>query len=165
MKTKKITLLKTVFNRFLITILFVISFSICFSQENIDTLKRIFSSKAFTLEEEYIGDWGGYLHSFTFSADNNNLRIKWENPELLKNPRELNVILPLVKLKNLEKIFTDGSSKINTSQKGSTEHIIYKFKNKEITYIIDDKFSMVFNDDFKAWKEMLLLEQKKQEKN
>jgi hypothetical protein len=132
-------------------------------QGNNYSIKEILTSKNFTLEEDYVGDWGGHLHTFTFTVHGKDLRIQWKNPELLKNGKDLDVLLPMSVLDTLENIFIKCSERIKTSKNGSTEHIIYKFTNKNITYIIDDRFSMECNDDFKAWKEALLSEWEKQE--
>ena len=147
--------------KIVLSILFAISLSLCFSQENNDSMKVILSSKNFTLEEEYMGDWGGHLHTFTFTVQGKDLRIQWKNPKLLKNGKKLDVLLPISELDNFGKIFTNCSAKIKTSKKRSTEHILYKFKNENLTYIIDDRFTMECNVDFNSWKEMLLLEGQK----
>jgi len=149
--------------RLFFLILFATSFSNCYSQTSNDSLKQVSSSKTFTLVEDYTGDWGGHLHTFAFTIKGNDIRIQWENPELVKNGKDLDVLLPVSVLNNLENIFINCSQRIMTSKKGSTEHILYKFKNDKLTYIIDDRFTMECNDDFKAWKEMLLLEWRKQE--
>jgi hypothetical protein len=141
----------------LLLIIFSTSISFCYSQTGNDTLKQILSSKTFSLEEEYIGDWGGYIHIFNFSTENNTVQVKCKNPKLIKNEKELDVLLSLNDIKKLENIFTDCYAKILNTKNASTEHIFYKFKNKEFTYIIDDKFTMECNEIFKAWKEMLLI--------
>ncbi len=141
----------------LLLILFSTSISYCSAQTNNDTLKQILSSITFSLEEEYIGDWGGYIHICNFSKENNMVRVKCKNHTLLKNEKELDVLLSINDIKNLENIFNDCYTKILNSKNGSTEHILYKFKNKELTYIIDDKFTMECHEVFKAWKEMLII--------
>ncbi|MBI5539208.1 MAG: hypothetical protein HY951_04065 [Bacteroidia bacterium] len=141
-----------------ILLISILNFSlITFSQVNKDSLKQILSSKSFTLEEEYIGDWGGYTHLFNFSVEGNYVTIFCKNPELLKNGKNLNVKLPISEINNLENIFINCSEKIKTTNNKSTERIFYKFKNSNITLIIDDRFTMECNEDFKAWKEMLLI--------
>ena len=150
--------------RLFLSVLFVISFTNCFSQLNNDTLKQVFSSNIFTLDEDYTGDWGGYWLTFTFTVKGNEIRIQWKNPELLKNGKDMDILLPISVLNNLENIFSNCFQKIMISKNGSTEHILYKFKNKNITYVIDDRYTMVCYDDFKAWKEMIIFEWKKQEK-
>lgn len=151
---------KSTFRLFL-SVLFAVSLATCYSQTNNDTLKQVFSSKTFTLIEDYTGDWGEHWHTFTFTVKGNDIRIQWKNPELLKNGKDLDVLLPMSALNNLENIFINCYQRILASKKGSTEHILYKFKNENLTYIIDDRFTMECNDDFKAWKEMLMLEWKK----
>lgn len=146
-------------------ILFATSFASCYSQTNNDSLKEVFSSKAFTLVEDYAGDWGGYWHTFTFTEMDNNISIQWKAPEFLKSGKDLDVLLPMSVLNDLKKIFINCSQRIMTSKKESTEHILYRFKNKNLTYIIDDRFTMECYNEFKAWKEMLLLEWGKQKQN
>ena len=146
--------MKTVF---LLSFIFLTNISICFSQINNDTLKEIFSSKSFTLEEEYIGDWGGYIQTFNFTTENNKVRVKCKNLKLLKNEKELDVYVSLDDIKNLEKFFTDCYLRITNSKNISTEHIFYKFSNQNLSFKIDDKFTMECNENFKVWKEMLLL--------
>lgn len=142
----------------LILLIIILNYSlISFSQLENDTLKQILSSKSFTLEEEYIGDWGGYTHLFSFSVEGNYVKIICNNPELLKNEKKLIVKLPLSDLNNLENIFINCSEKIKTTKNKSTEHIFYKFKSGNLSFIIDDRFTMECNEDFKAWKEMLLV--------
>jgi hypothetical protein len=150
--------------RIFLSVLFFTTFTICYSQSNNDTLKQIFFSKTFSLIEDYSGDWGGYCHTFIFTVKGNNIRIQWENPELLKNGKKLDVLLPLSVLDTLQHIFLNCSQRILTSKNSSTEHILYKFKNNNLTYTIDDRFTMECNRDFKNWKEMLLIEEKKQKK-
>lgn len=144
--------------RFLIFILITSSLSNGYSQINNDTLKQILSSNSFTIEEEYIGDWGGHFQTFIFKKENNMLRIKCKNPNpMINTEKELDTLVSINVLKNLEEIFLNCSERIKTSKNGSTEHIIYKFKNKNSTYIIDDKFTMECHADFKAWKELIVL--------
>ena len=138
-----------------------------FSQENkpeqtIDTLNMIFSSESFTLEEDYFGDWGGHNHKFIFTVQGNKVRIQWENPELMENGEDMDMLFPIKALKDLEEIFVNCTEKIKTSKKGSTEHILYKFKKGKIIYIIDDKTTMECNDDFRAWKEKIISEWKEE---
>ncbi len=143
----------------------------CFSQENkplldlseskTDTLRLIFSSDSFSLEEEYIGDWGGYLFKLVFTKMENSIRVEWEHSDQLKNGKELDLLLPIAELNSLESIFVDCSHKLKDSKKMSTEHILYTFKNKNYTYIIDDHFTMECHDDFKAWKNRALTPKKK----
>ena len=126
-----------------------------FSQSVNDTIKAIFSSKSFSLEEEYIGDWGGYIHHFDFSVNQKNVSVTWENHELLKNGKKLVVLISIEELKNLESIFINGATKIVSSKLLSTEHIIYKFKTQSLSFTFDDKFTMTCYEEFKAWKKML----------
>jgi len=149
--------------QFVITILFVCFYSLCYSQTNNDSLKQILSSKSFTLIEDYNGDWGDYLDTFTFTVQQKKIKIHWKNPEHLKNGKDLDILFPISELKNLEKIFLDCLIRIKTTDNKSTEHIIYKFNNENQKSIIDDKFTMECHKEFKLWKEILLLEWKKQE--
>lgn len=126
-----------------------------FSQSVNDTIKAIFSSKSFSLEEEYIGDWGGYIHHFDFSVNQNNVSVTWENPELLKNGKKLVVLISNNEFKTLESIFINGTTKIISSKLLSTEHILYKFKTQNLSFTYDDKFTMTCYEEFKAWKKML----------
>ncbi|MBI3502363.1 MAG: hypothetical protein HY063_11270 [Bacteroidetes bacterium] len=146
---------------FLLSFLFVYSHG--FSQN--DTLKKIFK-QSFSLTEEYRGDWGGYTHTFIFTKQDTTEEILWKDPDFPDGemPRELKIILPLDGMKKLEKLFTGCASKIKSSDRKSTEHIKYIFKSKELTYTIDDNFTMLCNDDFKEWKQNLFSEGIKQEK-
>jgi len=141
--------------RFIISVLFTFSFSYCFSQDSNDTLKTILASKSFTLEEAYMGDWGGYLQTFSFKIDGNNVRLKCKYTESAEKYKELDTLLSFSALKKLDKVFSDCSAKIKTEKNKSTEHIIYKFKNDTLTFIIDDRFTMACNENFKAWKKLL----------
>lgn len=136
----------------------------CYSQVKNDSLKQMLSSKTFTLIEDYSGDKMGYWHTFTFTVQGEKLLIHWKNPALLKNGKDLDVLLPISELENLEMLFTNCSEKIKSSKIKSTEHTLYNFKNEKIALVIDDKYTTECKEDFKAWKEMLLLEGKKQEK-
>ena len=144
--------MKSIFTRFILLFLITISYTYCYSQVNNDSLIQILTSKTFTIEEEYIGDWGGHLQIFIFKIEDNNVRVKCKNVEPLDNTKELDTLLSINVLKNLEKIFIDCTTKIKTSKNVSTEHILYKFKNENISYIIDDKYTMECNDTFKEWK-------------
>jgi len=150
--------------RLFLSILFATSFANCYSQTSNDSLKQVFSSKTFTLVEDYTGDWGGHLHTFIFTVKGNDVRIQWGNPELLKNGKDLDALFPMSVLDALKNIFLNCSQRIFISKNKSTEHIIYKLSNKNSTYTIDDRFTMECNDDFKAWKEELLSEWKKTRK-
>lgn len=150
--------------RFLILFLFSSSISLCYSQVNYDSLKQILSSKSFTIEEEYIGDWGGHSQIYIFKTEGDKLRIKCDNPDpMSRSEKGLDTLVSLNTLKNLENIFLKCSDRIKTSKNSSTEHIIYKFSNANSTYIIDDKFTMACNEDFKAWKEMFIIRTKETE--
>jgi hypothetical protein len=148
--------------KIVLSVIFAVSVTLCFSQERNDSIERILSSKNFTLEEEYIGDWGGYINKFSFILKGKDLLINWKNPQQLKNGKDLDVLLSISELDNFGKIFTNCSAKIKTSKNTSTEHILYKFQNEDLTFIIDDRFTMECNEDFKAWKEMLLSKGEKQ---
>ncbi|MFH2141027.1 MAG: hypothetical protein ABIJ97_01295 [Bacteroidota bacterium] len=150
--------------RLFLSILFATSFANCYSQTSNDSLKQILSSKSFTIEEEYIGDWGGHSQKYIFKIEDNKLRIRCKNPDPMRSTeKKLDTLVSINVLKNIEEIFINCTERIKTSKNVSTEHIIYKFTNKNITYIIDDRFSMECNDDFKAWKEALIAEWEKQE--
>ena len=144
MKLKNITY-------FLAFLLFKPTFQ-SFSQSVNDTIKAIFSSKSFSLEEEYIGDWGGYIHHFDFSVYPKNVSVTWENPELLKNGKKLVVLISFEELKTLESIFINGNTKILTSKHLSTEHILYKFKTQNLSFSFDDKFTMTVTKSLKLGK-------------
>lgn len=147
--------------KFVLSYLFITSLSYCFSQNNNDSINTILSSATFTLEEEYIGDWGGYTDTFTFITTTNDINVHWESTNSLKKQKNINGLFPISELDNLKKIFTNCSSKIKSSKTNSTENIFYKFKNETHTYIIDDRFTIKCNDAFDAWKKTLLLKAQK----
>jgi arginyl-tRNA synthetase len=144
--------------RFLVLVLFTSSVSLCYSQVNNDSLKQILSSKSFTIEEEYIGDWGSHFQTFLFKIEGNMVKIKSKNPDPMKSTeKESDMLISINMLKKIEDLFIKCSERIKTSKNISTEHIIYKFKNENITYIIDDKFTMECYKDFKTLKETLFI--------
>lgn len=151
-------------------VLFVISACIysssIFSQTGIDSLRKITQSPSFTLVEDYAGDWGGYSHTFIFTKKDTSIEILWQDPEFPdgEEPRELKMIFLPSELKTVEVLFGDCIEKIRNTKDKSTEHSKYIFKNKQLTYIIDDKFTMKCVDNFKAWKEKLFKEGIMQEK-
>ncbi len=137
-----------------LSILFIL---LCVSYHSqTDSLKQIFSAKSFTLIEAYTGDWGGHTHTIKFNVQGNKIRIQCEN----RNNFKTDTLLSKSALSSLENIFITCSKSITTSKNKSTEHIVYKFKSKDFTYIIDDKFTMECNGEFKAWKETYLPKQK-----
>jgi len=141
-------------------------FSDSFSQTVNDTLAKIFSSSSFSLLEDYAGDWGGYSHTFLFTKKDTCIEILWQDPDFPDGevPRELKIVYPLSELKPIETIFTNCIEKISSSKDKSTEHSKYIFKNKELTFTIDDRSTMTCVDDLKAWKEKLFKEGITQEK-
>ncbi|MBK9419670.1 MAG: hypothetical protein IPN44_01290 [Flavobacteriales bacterium] len=120
-----------------------------------DPLGSILSSSTFTLQEDYQGDWGGHLQTFIFTAGDTRVRVQWKDPA---SGKDVEVMLPLHALDGLADLFHECASRIDSSNTKSTEHITYLFKNNRSTYVLDDHFTMACNEDFKAWKAMLLAE-------
>jgi len=150
---------------FSVLILFFV-FNYSFAQAGSDTLEKIFSSRSFSLLEDYAGDWGGYTHTFIFTRSDTGTIILWQDPDFPdgETPRELKILFPNDSLKKLQKLFAGCALKIQGSKNKSTERSRYIFKNKEMSYTIDDNFTMLCVDSFKTWKEMLFKEGLKQEK-
>ena len=121
-------------------------------------MRSILASGTFTLQEDYQGDWGGHLQTFLFTAGDTRVRVQWKDPA---SGKELDVFLPLNELERLADLFLECSSRIDSSNAKSTEHSTYLFKNNRSTYVLDDHFTMACNEDFKAWKAMLLAEWEK----
>lgn len=118
-----------------------------------DALRSMLSSRTFTLQEDYQGDWGGHLQTFIFTAGETRVRVQWKDPV---SGKDLDVFLPLNELERLADLFHECSSRIDNSNTKSTEHITYLFKNNKSTYVLDDHFTMECNAAFHAWKGMLL---------
>ncbi|MGV9011855.1 MAG: hypothetical protein ACOH13_04605 [Flavobacteriales bacterium] len=123
-----------------------------------DMLRSILASSTFTLQEDYQGDWGGHLQTFLFTAGDTRVKVQWKDST---SGKDVEVMLPLTALDGLADLFFACSSRIDTYNTKSTEHISYLFKNNKSTYVLDDHFTMACNEDFKAWKAMLLAEWKK----
>ena len=154
---------KTCFAAFLFS-LFI--FSDSFSQSLNDSIRTIFSSPAFSILEEYSGDWGSYSHTFNFTKHDTCEEVIWVDPEFPdgENSRQLKILLSRNEIIQLEKLFIGCQNKIQGSKEKSTEHSKYIFSNKEFAFTIDDKTTMLCVDDLKAWKENLFREGIMQEK-
>ncbi len=98
------------------------------------------------------------MQTFLFTAGDTRVRVQWKDPV---SGKDLDASLPLNELGRLADLFLECSSRIDTSNTKSTEHISYLFKNNKSTYVLDDHFTMACNEDFKAWKAILLAEWKK----
>ena len=142
-------------SRFIFPFLTAFIVTPCYCQNNNDSLKLIFSSDEFSIEENYIGDWGGHVNNFTIQRKTDKIRVIWKNPEMLNNGKDLDVYITGPELKSLEKIFLKCSDRIVRSDDKSTEHIIYSFRTGKTCYVIDDHFTMECHEEFRAWKEML----------
>lgn len=98
------------------------------------------------------------MQAFLFTADDTRITVEWKDPS---SEKDLEVRLPLNALDRLAELFIECSTRMDSSNKKSTEHISYLFKNNKSTYVLDDHFTMACNEEFKAWKAMLLAEWKK----
>ncbi len=116
--------------------------------------------------EDYSGDWGSYSHTFNFTKRDTCEEVLWLDPEFPdgENVRQLKIFLSSKDFIQLEKFFIGCYNKTHNSKEKSTEHSKYIFKNKELTFTIDDKSTMLCLDDFKVWKENLFREGIMQEK-
>lgn len=126
--------------------------SVGYGQRDNDILKQILSHRDFTLVEHYMGDWGGYDDTLIFKPEKSKISISLKGTTHKVNNKRLIVLITVDTFNQLVSLFMHCNEHINTSDKHTTEHIMYEFKKDDLSYIIDDKYTMACNEAFQIWK-------------
>lgn len=107
------------------------------------------------LEEDYRGDWGGHVKTFTFTNLDTAYSVQWAEPGTGPSGATFQAFLSDLEMATLKHAFMDCPDRITASEASSTEHILYKFTSAGLAHVIDDGFTMACYGGFRKWQEMI----------